>query len=64
MNNVPGYETLSSTDSPEVQLELLILVPELKGVAAEVALACGCGAANGCGAGGSCQCGSENGCGA
>lgn len=64
MNSVPGYERMTSMDLPETQLELLILVPELKGIADQVALACGCGAANGCGAGGSCQCGSENGCGA
>lgn len=63
MNGVPGYENLASMDSPETQLELLILVPDLKQVA-PAAAACGCGAANGCGAGGSCQCGSENGCGA
>lgn len=63
MNTVPGYEKLTSTDAPELQLELMILVPELKGLEPP-ALGCGCGAANGCGSGGSCQCGSENGCGA
>lgn len=63
MNSVPGYENLTSTDLVETELELLILVPDLKQVA-PVGAACGCGAANGCGAGGSCQCGSENGCGA
>ena len=63
MPSVPGYEKLTSTDLVETELELLILVPDLKQVAPASA-ACGCGAANGCGAGGSCQCGSENGCGA
>jgi hypothetical protein len=62
MNSVPGYEKLTSTDSAETQLELLILVPELKQVQ-PANPGCGCGAANGCGSGGSCQCGSENGCG-
>lgn len=60
MNNVPGYEELTSTDSVETQLELLILVPELRQVQ-PLAPGCGCGAANGGGSGGNCLCGSENG---
>jgi hypothetical protein len=61
MNSVPGYEELTSRDSVEAQLELLILVPHLD--QAQPVAGCGCGAANGCGSGGACQCGSENGCG-
>jgi hypothetical protein len=63
MNSTPSYENLTLTDSAETQLELLILVPELQQHSGNT-LGCGCGAANGCGSGGSCQCGSENGCGA
>lgn len=59
MNSVPGYEKLTSTDSVETQLELLILVPELGQT--EASFGCGCGAANGGGSGANCLCGSENG---
>ena len=65
MNKLPSYNLdPTASNSADVELNLMFLVPLLDRDFETSLFACGCGKINGCGSGGECACGSDNGCGA